>query len=318
MANILHITVSNPDELLNAGSYGAGAVIRVQSSATQAGVYVDVSGTGSTPTIPIVAGTLTYDGFDPAGVEGTWYRLRYESAVGDRLSSWEDAFQVSAFDAYASLAMFRNFIRSAAVGDDDADPDSPLQSLALIAAARAIDLACGRSFRSADAAVSARYFTPILRPALDPMTYATTAYPASWYRHAILPIDDVFDLTGMVVSFDVSGNGDYTTAVTAYRAGPQGAASRGMPYTRLIFNSGTYPPLYEESVKVEALWGWGAVPATIVQANLIQASRILKRRDSPFGVAGSPDMGNEIRLLAKLDPDVAVMVAAYKRNWGAA
>lgn len=221
-------------------------------------------------------------------------------------------------DAYTDLDTFRTFIRTAAVADDLDDPDSPVETLALEAAARAIDRACGRDFRPPPVAVAARYFTPLTRPALDPINYATTAYPAAWYRHAILPIDDVFDLTGMIVSFDVSGNGDYTQAITAYRAGPQSAASRGMPYTKLIFDSGVYPPLYEESVEVKALWGWTDPPNTIVHANLIQAARFLKRRDAPFGVAGSPEMGNELRLLAKLDPDVALMVAAFKRNWAAA
>jgi len=318
MANIVHVTVNNPDELLNAGAYGAGALIRLETAATQAGTYADVSGVGSTPTIALVAGTLSYDGFDPAGSATSWYRVRYESALGDRLSEYAAPFQISTLDAYTDLATFRNFIRSAAVGDDDDDPDSPLQTVALIAAARAIDIACGRSFRPAPATVEARYFTPVIRPALDPITYASVAYPASWYRHAILPIDDVFDGTGMVVSFDVSGNGDYTSAITGYRLGPQNAPGRGMPYTKLIFDTGIYPPMYEESVEVRALWGWASVPPTIAQANLIQASRFLKRRDAPFGVAGSAEMGSELRLLSKLDPDVALMVGAYRRNWGAA
>jgi hypothetical protein len=217
-------------------------------------------------------------------------------------------------DAYADLDTFRNFIRTAAVADDLDDPDSPLETLALEAAARAIDIACNRTFREADVTASIRYFTFTRPPEVMP-TYSVN--PVDWYRHAVLPIDDVFDLTGMTVAFDTSGNGDYGSAITAYRVGPSNASARTMPYTRLIFDSGTYPPSVTDGVKVEALWGWSAIPATIVNANLIQASRFLKRRDAPFGVAGSPDMGNELRLLAKLDPDVAVMVGAYKRNWGA-
>jgi hypothetical protein len=211
-------------------------------------------------------------------------------------------------DAYADLATFQTFVR------DAEGTDSDYETLALGAAARAIDTACGRSFRVAGIVVSARYFTFTRSPEVMP-TYSVN--PVDWYRHAVVPIDDVFDLTGMTVAFDTSGNGDYGTPVTAYRMGPSNASARQMPYTRLIFDSGTYPPSATDGVKVEALWGWDAIPTTIVNANLIQASRFLKRRDAPFGVAGSPDMGNELRLLAKLDPDVAVMVGAYKRNWGA-
>lgn len=61
-----------------------------------------------------------------------------------------------------------------------------------------------------------------------------------------------------------------------------------------------------------------AVPASINLATLIQAARFVKRRDAPFGVAGSPDMGNELRLLARLDPDVLVLVANHRNWWSAA
>jgi hypothetical protein len=67
-------------------------------------------------------------------------------------------------------------------------------------------------------------------------------------------------------------------------------------------------------VRVTALWGWSAVPPAIEQATLLQASRLLIRRDSPYGVAGSPEAGTEIRLLARLDPDVDVAVAPYRRR----
>jgi hypothetical protein len=219
-------------------------------------------------------------------------------------------------DAYTDLDTFRTFLRTAAVADDLDDPDSPIETLALEAAARAIDHACGRDFRPAGAVATARYFTPYHRDTAR----GIIDYPSVYYRRAILPIDDVFDLTGMTVYYDVTGNGGFTgTAITAYRAGPLNAPGRGMPYTQLAFDSGTYPPTHADSVKVTALWGWAAdPPTTIAQANLIQGARFFKRRDAAFGIAGSPDMGNELRLLAKLDPDVALMVSAFKRYWGVA
>lgn len=94
MPNLLRIGVENPDELLNAGAYDAGALVRIQSSATQAGVYADLTGTGSTPTIALVSGTHAYLGYDPAGVAATWYRTRYENAAATRLSDWSTTFQV--------------------------------------------------------------------------------------------------------------------------------------------------------------------------------------------------------------------------------
>lgn len=50
------------------------------------------------------------------------------------------------------------------------------------------------------------------------------------------------------------------------------------------------------------------VPATVKLATEMQASRWAKRRDAPFGIAGSPEMGSELRLLPKLDPDVEVLL----------
>ena len=53
------------------------------------------------------------------------------------------------------------------------------------------------------------------------------------------------------------------------------------------------------------------VPASVKLATEMQASRWAKRRDAPFGVAGSPELGSELRLLPKLDPDVEVLLSGH-------
>ena len=50
------------------------------------------------------------------------------------------------------------------------------------------------------------------------------------------------------------------------------------------------------------------VPSSVKLATELQASRWAKRRDAPFGVAGSPELGSELRILAKLDPDVQILL----------
>ncbi len=87
MANILTLTASNPDQLLNAGAYGVGAVIRVQSGALAAGPFTDEG------TVPIVAGTTSYTYYDTNGTSSTWYRIRYENAGGTTVSDWSTVFQ---------------------------------------------------------------------------------------------------------------------------------------------------------------------------------------------------------------------------------
>jgi hypothetical protein len=96
MSNVVRIIAEGSDELLNAGAYGTGAVIRLQTSATFGGVYANVTGTGSTPTIALVAGDRTYTGYDPNGTAASWYKTRYENAGGTITSDWSDPFQVEA------------------------------------------------------------------------------------------------------------------------------------------------------------------------------------------------------------------------------
>jgi len=122
--NPLQVTVENPDEILNAGLYGAGAVVRLQSSTTetQPGTFADLSGTGSTPTIPVVAATRTYTGYDPAGTSTSWYRTRYENAGATRVSDWSASFQVG--DETAGLLcstydVTQRLFGSATVSDSD-------------------------------------------------------------------------------------------------------------------------------------------------------------------------------------------------------
>ena len=40
----------------------------------------------------------------------------------------------------------------------------------------------------------------------------------------------------------------------------------GRPWTRLVFDLGTYPRQDQGSVKVTAKWGWTAIPKTIAPA----------------------------------------------------
>lgn len=95
--------------------------------------------------------------------------------------------------------------------------------------------------------------------------------------------------------------------VTDYYLSPR----KGGPWTAIIAER---PPAL---VTVTAKFGWPEIPVAIQQATLLQASRLVARRDSPYGVAGSPDAGTEVRLLARVDPDVEVAIGPYRRWWAA-
>lgn len=91
---------------------------------------------------------------------------------------------------------------------------------------------------------------------------------------------------------------------------------RGWPYTRLLaIGSYIFPYNLPQSVRVKAVWGWSAVPAEIEMATRLQAARLFVRRQSPFGIAGTPELGT-VRLGSRLDPDVEVLLRPFRKvSW---
>lgn len=131
-------------------------------------------------------------------------------------------------------------------------------------------------------------------------------------------------LTGLVVATDDNDDGTFETTWTItvdFQVEPLNAAAAGEPWTRLVAIGPRWFPRLEHraGVQVTAKFGWpgGTPPAPVKHAVLIQASRLWKRKDAPFGVAGSAELGSELRLLAKLDPDVESLLRPYRRNWWA-
>lgn len=191
---------------------------------------------------------------------------------------------------YVSTAELKAFRRIS-----DSVDDTQL-ALAIAASSRAVDLYCNRQFGLVDE-LEERFYT------------------AEWDRRRcrwVITIDDLMIVTGLSVSTDAG--------VLDVDLKPANAIAISRPYTRLaVAADSIYAPTgTEDEVAITARWGWDAVPNAVKQATLLQANRIASRRDSPYGVAGSPDLGNELRLLERLDPDVAVTLNPYRRWWAAA
>lgn len=162
---------------------------------------------------------------------------------------------------------------------------------AITAACRAIDKHTNRQFGQVASAEQRRY----------------SVLADNQRGRYVVPIDDLGDITGFAVQFN-------STAVTAYQLEPFNALLEGRVYTRVSFDPKDVTFKGDEGeVYVTGLWGWTAVPVAVKQAALLQASRLFNRRSSPYGIAGSPQEGSELRLLARVDPDVAVSLAEYKR-----
>lgn len=193
---------------------------------------------------------------------------------------------------YVTASELKSYLRITDT-DDDAEV-----ALAITAASRAVDRATNRQFGVVGAPEERRY---------EPR----------WDRRRelyVVEIDDLMSTTGLAV---VDDEGTELAALATvgdggYRLEPVNAPQKGRPWTQFVTTTSA------DWWDVTAPWGWTAAPAPIGQATLIQSSRLFKRRDAPFGVAGSPDLGSELRLLAKVDPDVEVVVAPYRRWWGAA
>lgn len=189
---------------------------------------------------------------------------------------------------YVDVATLRSYMRI-----DDSLDDVELAG-AISAASRAIDHETNRQFGVVDSA-------------------ETREYTVRWSRTErrwIAEVDDLMDVSGLVV--DTAGG---TLDPNLYQLLPRNSIQKGRPYTSIaisavsIGGAGFEPP----SIDITGLWGWTAVPDAIARATLQQADRFAMRRDAPFGVAGSSGDGAAIRLLAKVDADVAVMVAPYAR-----
>ena len=176
---------------------------------------------------------------------------------------------------------------TAAMTPEDDEIDQVVNSVS-----RAIDDACGRFFYSAA---------------------GTVLYTAEDFLY--LPIDDFSAITAVVIDEQNTGTPNVTlTTGTDYR--PEATtAIPGFPYTAIritSFGTKTLPVGVTEGVSVRGTRGFAAVPQPIVAATLLQCVRTHARRNSPYGVAGSPD-GGIIRLLSRLDPDVELMIRPYRR-----
>lgn len=95
MGNLLRVNVLAPDDLL--ASLGAGALIRLEKAATEDGTYAEID------TEPLVAETFSYVLVDATGLTTDWYRVRYSDSGNTVQTGYDEAFSLSAPQAYATL-----------------------------------------------------------------------------------------------------------------------------------------------------------------------------------------------------------------------
>lgn len=201
-------------------------------------------------------------------------------------------------NGYATLNDFKAYLfPSANYGTaEDAQMEAAIES-----ASRIIDAHTNRRFYS-DTTVSARVY------------YANTSIRCT--------VDDFSTTTGLIIKTDTGDNGTYdqTWAATEYILEPINAeigGVSGQPYNTIV---ATIPKMFPVTgrrprIQVTAKWGWAAVPDTVRQACLIQAARLFRRAQTPEGFAAGESFG-AIRVSTKLDPDVQMLLAPFRRQGG--
>jgi hypothetical protein len=206
---------------------------------------------------------------------------------------------------YVTVAVLKSYLRITDTADD------VFLALWATTASRNVDEFCQRQFGKV-ATAEARVYTPV------------------WDRHLrkyVTQFDDLQDVTGLIVTTE---DGTVLTS-DDYTLWPRNAVAKGRPYERIttpgrndltLFGAYrddlTLSAPYLGELTVTASWGWTAVPSAVSTGLFLQAARLAARRDSPFGIAGSPGEGSEIRLLAQLDPDFRTALKPLRRNWWAA
>ena len=192
-------------------------------------------------------------------------------------------------NGYASLVELK---ASMSIPSSDTVDDTMLE-LAIESASRAIDTYTGRNFYSSGTAT--RYYAPTNNLVCD------TDDIAQFIHVKTMDSTDLFTITWQS---------------TDYQLEPLNGIVDGMPtpYTRIrAIGDYLFEPLDgQATVEVRAVFGYTATPIAIKQACILQASRIMKRNDSPLGVAGVGELG-VIRVSSRLDPDVAQLIDGYRK-----
>jgi len=263
-------------------AYAAG----VESTATVALTVTDPAGATTTPSVTFTAPNI-YDAAFTLTSAGLWaWRWDVTGLVVD-----VDRGQVTALDpappTYASLALLKSALGISAT--DTTKDDLLVQ--ALFASARSIEQYCdGRRFYL-DATASAR-------------TYSTRRVVCTSTAGVVEERLDVDDIGTSSITVEV-GDGTTWTATPVGLVTANDALARQQAITGLITTGRLWSA--NRKVRVTTRWGWPEIPSAASQANLLQATRLYRRKDSPEGVAGSADWG--LVRVPNLDPDVKALLA---------
>jgi hypothetical protein len=195
-------------------------------------------------------------------------------------------------NGYGALATFKTRF---GVSSTDTSRDTEIEAV-IQAVSRMIDGYTGRCFFTS-AADETRYFRAEDFENLFP--------------------DDITSITSLKTDDDGDGTYETTWATSDYRTLPANRSANITPilWITLKPNGSHTFPRQEAGVEIVGKFGYctlANVPDVVKEACYLQANRLWKRQDAPFGVVGSAEMGT-LNVIAKLDPDVELLLAPYRR-----
>tara|TARA_R100000781_G_scaffold89177_1_gene54914 strand:+ start:456 stop:1043 length:588 start_codon:yes stop_codon:yes gene_type:complete len=188
---------------------------------------------------------------------------------------------------YSSVATIKSYlgIPSGSTSEETAI------TAALNAADQEIDNICGRTF-TVPGATSVK-------------TYVPTSD-----KYAI--VDDIAQLSGLVVKLDSSDDGNYDVTLAGSSYIMDGNSAPFTVLRRVDGNSFYRFHSNRPTIQVTAYHSFGmSVPYPIVQASTILAARLYQRRSSPLGVtAGSAEAG--VFRISRQDPELVSLLRGYR------
>jgi hypothetical protein len=181
------------------------------------------------------------------------------------------------------------------LSDDGARLSQVLLDKAVNAASRAVDDWTGRRFWQ------------------DPVVVVRQYRPA---RCDLVAVDDISTATGLIVQTRESAGGTWTvwTLGTDFELGPDNADADGPAYAwcKLTAIGPRFFPLARfRTLQVTAKWGWSAIPDQVMEATLLRAVAIFKRKETPYGIADFGEFG-PVRI-GRQDADVIALLSPFQR-----
>ncbi|HUW16205.1 MAG TPA: hypothetical protein VMW94_03930 [Actinomycetes bacterium] len=265
----IHLTVTLSEtaaDLLT--GYGAGAKLYLDSSATETGVYANVTSS------VIVSGTEVYEFWDSAGTSSTWYKSRVGASDGSSYGAYSDAFQATSVDAYASLMDLRE-----SMDLPDTSRDAYLLDLLRVASEH-IDSACGRQFyRDPQVSGDGTFYVDIERADRDHLVGASYGYTTT---------GEALDIVSITTLSMRPSESEAYVEIAAGDAGyyldhgdapwfPYGNVSLSPAGTYTTFSTG------RRAVKIVGVLGFASVPQAVRNACLDMAREAYRQ-----GPGGGP------------------------------